>query len=56
LQEVDTPRIFQTPYASPQMEFWELDEEQWHKISRRPYERSTLLSDSGIRQLALLRS
>lgn len=39
LQAVDTPRVFRTSYASPQLEFWELDDEPWHKIARRPYER-----------------
>ncbi len=39
LQAVDTPHVFRTAYASPQLEFWELDDEQWRKIARRPYER-----------------
>jgi len=53
LQAVDTPRVFRTPYASPQLEFWELDDEQWHKIARRPYERQGEAPDAGLLQLAL---
>jgi transposase InsO family protein len=51
LQAVDTPRVFRTPYASPQLEFWELDDEQWCKIGRRPYERHPMPSAGGVRQL-----
>src|SRR5206468_1139511 len=53
LQAVDTPQLFQTPYRSPQLEFWELDDDQWHKIARRPYERRSLQSESGVQQLLL---
>jgi transposase InsO family protein len=53
LQAVDTPRLFQTPYRSPRLEIWELDDEQWRKIARRPYERSAVLPESDARQLAL---
>jgi hypothetical protein len=49
LQAVDTPQLFQTAYASPQSELWELDDEQWHKISRRPYERRTVQPESELR-------
>lgn len=37
LQAVDTTHLFQTPHRSPQCEFWELDDDQWHRIGRRPY-------------------
>ncbi|MGI8825015.1 MAG: hypothetical protein ACR2JC_05095 [Chloroflexota bacterium] len=53
MQAVDTPRVFRTPYASPQLEFWELDDEQWHKITRRPYERRQLVAEAGAYQLDL---
>jgi hypothetical protein len=53
LQAVDTPHLFRTPYASPQLEFWELDDEQWHKIARRPYERHPLVAPSGVEQMVL---
>ena len=52
LQAVDTPRLFRTPYASPQLEFWELDDQQWHKITRRPYERHPV-TESGFYQIDL---
>jgi transposase InsO family protein len=54
LQAVDTPHLFRTPYMSPQLEFWELDDEQWHKITRRPYERHLPMGDTEAAQLALL--
>jgi hypothetical protein len=50
LAAVDTPRLFPTAYASPQLEFWELDDEQWHKIARRPYERRARPATDTIRQ------
>jgi putative transposase len=53
LREVDRPVLFPTAYASPQLEFWELDDEQWHKIARRPYEWRAAPADRGLRQLAL---
>ena len=49
---MDTPRLFRTPYASPQLEFWELDDQQWHKITRRPYERHPV-TESGFYQIDL---
>jgi hypothetical protein len=51
LQAVDTPQLIQTASASPQSELWELDDEQWHKISRRPYERRTVQPESELEQL-----
>jgi len=53
LREVGPPHLFQTPYASPQLEFWELDDEQWHKIARRPYERRPMSRSGAVYQLAL---
>src|SRR5262245_36869081 len=53
LQAVDAPRLFPTAYASPQLEFWELDDDQWHKIGRRPYERRPIPLESRTRQLLL---
>jgi len=52
LREVDRPVLFPTAYALPQLEFWELDDEQWHKIARRPYEWRAAPADKGLRQLA----
>jgi transposase InsO family protein len=54
LAAVSEPRLFHTAYASPQLEFWELDDEQWHKIGRRPYERQPIRPESALRQLLLV--
>jgi hypothetical protein len=51
---VASPHFYATECVSPQLELWELDDEQWRKIARRPYERSPILPESDIRQLALL--
>jgi len=53
LREVDAPQLFQTAYASPQLEFWELEDAQWYKIARRPYERQPIPPESGAYQVAL---
>lgn len=53
LREADAPQLFKTAYASPQLEFWELEDAQWHKIARRPYERHPIPPESGAYQVAL---
>jgi len=53
LREVDAPQLFKTAYASPQLEFWEIEDTQWHKIARRPYERHPIPPENGAKQLAL---
>jgi len=53
LREVDAPHLFKTAYASPQLEFWELEDTQWHKIARQPYERHPIPPENGANQLAL---
>lgn len=53
LAAVDKPTILRTAYASPQLELWELDDEQWHKVTRRPYERQHYPEATGARQLSL---
>jgi transposase len=35
LQAVDQPQIQRTIYADPQLELWELDDEQWRKVLER---------------------
>ena len=49
------PQLYRSAYAAPQVELWELDDQQWRKIMPRPYERRPRLShsDSGVRQLPL---
>jgi len=53
LRAVTHPHLFHTAYASPQLELWTLDDDQWHKVAARPYERRTPPADTGARQLAL---
>jgi hypothetical protein len=36
LQDVSDPTFYATPFASPQLELIELDDEQWIKFQRRP--------------------
>jgi hypothetical protein len=41
LSAVSHPKLYRTPFACPQLEFFELDDEQWHKVQQRPpYSRS----------------
>jgi transposase InsO family protein len=35
LQTIDQPQIHHTAFADPQLELWELDDEQWRKIVER---------------------
>jgi hypothetical protein len=35
LQAVDQPQIERTVFADPQLELWELDNAQWHKMVER---------------------
>lgn len=53
LRAVEGPQLFHSVYASPQLELWELDDEQWRKVTARPYERRPLARDTGARQLTL---
>jgi transposase-like protein len=53
LQAVEAPQHYRTPYASPQLELWELDDEQWRKILPRPYERHPQRIITGAWQLSL---
>ena len=36
LQDVSEPTLYDTPFASPQLELIELDDEQWMKFQQRP--------------------
>jgi transposase InsO family protein len=53
LRTVEGPQLFNTTYGSPQLELFELDDEQWQKVARRPYERHAPPPESGARQLLL---
>ena len=37
LEDISQPTVYQTPFASPQMVLFELDDEQWLKIRQRTY-------------------
>jgi hypothetical protein len=39
LRAVAQPQLYHTPHVAPQLELWDLDDEQWRKVTRRPYER-----------------
>jgi hypothetical protein len=36
LRAVEQPQLYRTAFASPQLELWELDGEQWRKVLERP--------------------
>ena len=36
LLTVEEPRLFTTPYQSPQLPLWELSDAEWQKVMRRP--------------------
>jgi hypothetical protein len=50
---VAAPHLYRTQSASPPLELWELDDEQWRTVAPRPYERRARPPSSGVRQLAL---
>jgi transposase InsO family protein len=53
LRAVEQPQLYHTSYASPQLELWELDDAQWQKVARRPYQRHPRPAARAARQLAL---
>jgi hypothetical protein len=56
IRAVDShPQLFRTAYASPQLELWELDDEQWRKVFKRlPYQpRPARAAGTHVQQLAL---
>lgn len=52
---VTDPILYDTEFASPQLEFWELDDEQWLKIRPRPYRPRPQRIGPEVEQLALFR-
>jgi len=36
LRAVEAPLLFETPYQSPQLSLWELNDDEWLKVIRRP--------------------
>lgn len=54
ISTISHPKIYRTPYASPQLELLELDDSQWTKIAQRPeYARRRAALVAAARQLAL---
>jgi transposase InsO family protein len=54
LRDVYEPILYTTPFASPQLELIELDDEQWRKCQRRPLSTYTRRIAMGPAQLSLL--
>lgn len=54
LKSVSRPKLYRTPFASPQMELFELDDKQWRKVLRRPPYSPRKSQEALARQLALL--
>ena len=55
LSAVWQPQLYRTAFASPQLELWELDDEQWRKVLERSVYRSLKRpgADALLQQLAL---
>jgi transposase InsO family protein len=56
LRAVDPhPQLYRTIYASPQLELWELDDEEWRKVRERPLQHRTrrVAGAVGLQQLPL---
>jgi len=49
------PLLYRSVYASPQLELWELDDEQWRKVLERPLQRrlAAPLAPASMQQLVL---
>jgi transposase InsO family protein len=52
LQKITDPTLYHTLFASPQIEFFELDDEQWKKVFRRSYNRNQIQCIQENRQLS----
>ena len=55
LRAVEAPHLYHTAYALPQLELWELDDEQWRKVLKRPpwQRRCARTLRANVQQLAL---
>ena len=53
LREVSQPTLYQTVFASPQLELIELDDAQWIKVQQHSFSRRTSLPTSRGEQLLL---
>lgn len=54
LQDVNQPVVYQTRFASPQLELLELDDAQWVKVQQRAFQRRTRQVTQVVEQLPLL--
>jgi transposase InsO family protein/transposase len=54
LQSISEPRLYVTPFTSPQLELIELDDEQWRKFQQRPARTYTKRLAMLPQQLSLL--
>jgi transposase InsO family protein len=52
---VDQPQLYRTGFASPQLELWEMDDDQWRKVLERQMHRRTSRhgTEGNLRQLSL---
>ncbi len=54
ITDIKKPSIYKTLFASPQVELFELDDDQWHKILKRPeYAKRRRRNKDSAKQLAL---
>jgi transposase len=52
LREVDEPRLFETPFHSPQLPLWELGDQDWLKVMRlRPYQQRGSRREPSLQQM-----
>jgi hypothetical protein len=54
LRDVSQPVVYQTRFASPQLELLELDDAQWAKVQQRAFQRRTRQVTQVVEQLPLL--
>lgn len=54
LKSISHPKLYRTPFVSPQMELFELDDKQWRKVLRRPPYALRKAHQSPASQLPLL--
>ncbi len=55
VRRITDPTLLKTPYVSPQLELWELDETQWRKVLERPVPQrhAAVASKLAVEQLSL---
>ena len=54
ITKLSQPQLYKAAFASPQTELFELDDDQWHKVMRRPeYAKRRTLQETAVKQLPL---